>query len=145
MSSPSAPTVADTRAALAELDARHQKMVTGLFSVMVGSPQQVHDREWMAEQLIQVTLLAGGHDIDSPDQGPDVVRAVELELRAHAPALLRASMLLFQRVGLDLAARAKKGFSFEDALAQALNYLPEEDGARGDGGAGAADGDQYGV
>ncbi|QDU83954.1 hypothetical protein Pla163_10550 [Planctomycetes bacterium Pla163] len=122
--SPAAPTPADTRAALAELDERHQKMVTGLFSVMVGSPQQVHDREWMAEQLIQVTLLAGGHDIESPDQGPEVVQAIETELRAFAPALLRAAMLLFQRVGLDLAARAKEGFSFEDALAQALSYLP---------------------
>lgn len=126
MSSAPAPTSADTRAALAELDARHQKMVTGLFSVMVGSPQRVHDREWMAEQLIQVTLLAGGYEADSPDQGPDVVRVIETELRVHAPALLRAALLLFQRVGLDLAARAKEGFSFEDALAQALSYLPQD-------------------
>lgn len=119
-----APTADDTRAALARLDARGRKIVIGIFSFMVQEPARVKDREWMAQKLTEVTLLAGEYEADSADQA---IRAVQDELREHAPSLLAAALTVFQRVGLDLADRAASGFTFEDALAAAVAYLPEDE------------------
>lgn len=119
-----APTPDDTRAALARLDARGRKIAIGIFSFMVQEPQRVKDREWMAQKLTEVTLLASDLEADSADQA---IAAVQEEVREHAPALLGAALVLFQRVGLDLADRAASGFSFEDALETAVSYLPAEE------------------
>jgi|GEM_PF-1440785 len=119
-----APTPDDTRAALAQLDARGRKIAIGVFTFMVQEPQRVRDREWMAQKLTEITLLAGGYDADSP---ADTIQAVQDELRENAPRLLAAALTLFQRVGLDLADRAAAGFTFEDALGAAVAYLPEDE------------------
>ena len=115
-------TPGDVRAALAGLDAHQQKIVIGLLSVMISEPQRVREREWMAERLTELTLLTGEFEADSPQDG---VQAVETYLLENSGHLLRASILLFQRVGLDLAPRASAGgFSFEDAVQCGLSYMP---------------------
>ncbi len=121
MQSSETPTPEEVRAALAPLDPREQKIVGGMLTVMMTEPDRVREREWIAEQLTRVTLLAGEFEGDSPDAG---VQAVQDYLRDKAPGLLSASFLLFQRVGLDMAPRAEAGFSFEEALACGLQYLP---------------------
>ena len=117
-----APTPDDVRGALAGLDEHQQKIVIGLLSVMINEPQRVREREWMAERLTELTLLTGEFEADTPQGG---VQAVEAYLLEHSGDLLRASVLLFQRVGLDLAPRAKTGgFTFEDAVQTGLAYMP---------------------
>lgn len=116
-----APTPDDVRRALADFDTPRQKIVAGLFAVMIRSPDQIRDREWIARQLTEVVLLAGEFEADTPDEG---VRAVQAFLHANAEELLQASYLLFQRVGLDLASRAKEGFDYKDAMQIAVGYLP---------------------
>ena len=118
-----APSPDDVRRALAGLDDRKRKIVAGLFALLIENPTRARDREWVCEELARVTTLAGGFEADSPDAG---VAAVEGFLREHSEALLGATFLLFQRVGLDLAPRAAAGFSFEEALRAGLAYLPAE-------------------
>jgi hypothetical protein len=115
------PTPEDVRRALAPLDVREQKIVGGLFALMVQHPDRVRDREWIAEQLAQVVVLAGEFAVDSPDEG---VLAVKTYLEENAEELLKGALLLFQRVGLDLAPRAEQGFTLEEALQLGLGYLP---------------------
>ena len=93
-----------------------------MFAIMIKDPGKVRDREWICEQLTQVTLLAGDFEADTPDMG---VAAVKSFLEEHTDPLLEASYLLFQRVGLDLAPQAKEGFAYEDAMRSALAYLPD--------------------
>ncbi len=116
-----APTPEDVRRALAGFDALQQKIVTGLLTAMMQHPDRVRDREWISEQLTHVTLLAGEFEADSPDAG---IRVVQEFLQAHSSDLLNATFLLFQRVGLDLAPRAAEGFTLEEALKVAVEYLP---------------------
>ena len=116
-----APTPEDVRSTLAPLDARQQKIVAGLFTVMVQNPPKVRDREWMSEQLTHLTLLAGDFEADTPADG---VQVVQDYLRVHAMELVSAAILLFQRVGLDLAPRAEEGFTIEDAMKVGLSYFP---------------------
>jgi len=115
------PTPEDVRRALAEFDATSQKIVAGMLTVMIREPERVRDREWVSEQLAQMTLLAGEFEADSPEAG---VRAVEAFLKVNAEKLLRAALLLFQRVGLDLAPRVSAGLTFEEAIECGLAYLP---------------------
>lgn len=114
------PTQDEVRSALAPLDAREQKIVAGMLTVMIQHPSQVRDREWIAEQLTHLALLAGEFEADSAQAG---VEAVQEYLQARAEELVRASFLLFQRVGLDLAPRAAEGFTFEEAVARGLEYF----------------------
>jgi hypothetical protein len=125
------PTPDAVRAALAGFDARHQKIVAGLLFVMMRAPERVREREWMAEQLTRVTLLAGELEADTPADG---VAAVQAFLRSHATELLDAALLLFQRVALDLAPRAAAGFTVEEALCVGLGYLPPAEPAPGAAG-----------
>ncbi len=115
------PTAEDVRASLDPLDLVQQKIVAGLFTVMIQNPRQVKDREWMAEQVTQMTLYAGEFPADTPQDG---VSAVQGYLAEHASRLLAAAILLFQRVGLDMAPRMAEGFTLDDALEQGLTYLP---------------------
>ncbi len=115
------PSPEAVRASLAHLDERQQRIVGGLFAVMIKSPAQVREREWMTQQLTEITVLAGDVDADSADAA---INAVREYLQVHAEELLRSSLALFQRVGLDLAPRAQQGFSFEEALKIGLAYLP---------------------
>lgn len=123
-----APTPEDVRRALAGFDALQQKVVTGLLAAMMQRPEGVRDREWISEQLTHVTLLAGEFEANSPDDG---IRVVQEFLQTHSRELLSATLLLFQRVGLDLAPRAAEGFTLEEALKVAVEYLPPAD-AKGD-------------
>jgi hypothetical protein len=125
------PTPEDVRRALADFDATSQKIVAGMLTVMMRDPERVRDREWVSEQLAQMTLLAGEFEAESPQAG---VRAVEAFLKANAERLLRASLLLFQRVGLDLAPRAAEGLTFEQAIECGLAYLPSSKPIGDEGG-----------
>ena len=117
-----APTPDEVRTALAHFDKRRQKIVAGLFTVMAQNAPKVRDREWVSQHLAEITVLAGDFEADSPQDG---VSAVETFLKEHGEEILTATLLLFQRVGLDLAPRAQKGFELEEALDVALGYLPD--------------------
>jgi hypothetical protein len=117
------PTPEDVRAALAGFDTRQQKIVAGLLTVMMKNPDQVRDREWIARQLTELTLLAGDFDADSPNEG---VQAIQDFLQQHSEEILRATFLLFQRVGLDMEPRVEEGFTFEEALQCGLGYMTGE-------------------
>ena len=121
-----APSTEQVRAALSGLGSRETKIVAGVFAKLVHEPTRARDREWVAQQLTEVTVLAGGFPADSPDQAIEAVRAY---LEEHSEELLRSTFLLFQRVGMDLRERAPDGFCFEDAMHQALGYLPAAPGA----------------
>lgn len=116
-----APCEDDVRQALTELDARQQKIVAGLVGVMMQNVDQLGDNEWIAHQLTEMAILAGDFEADSANEA---VQAVQSFLQEHADLLLRCSLMLFQRVGLDLQPRAAEGFTFEEAMRQALSYLP---------------------
>jgi len=112
----------DVRRTLANLDTRCQKIVGGLLAVMIKNPTRVQEREWMSEQLTELTLLAG--DIDA-NAAHEAVELVQTFLQANSETLLRAAFLLFQRVGLDMAERVESGFTFEDAMECGLAYFAE--------------------
>lgn len=111
----------DLRRRLAALDPRSRRVVAGLVAVMMRHPARVREREWMAEQLASVALLAGDVEADSAQSA-----ATDLQhwLRGRSDGLLEAAFLLFGRAGLDLAPRAGS-LTPDEALAHALGYLPD--------------------
>lgn len=116
-----APTPESVREALDGFGPREQKILIGLFTVMVREPARVREREWIVEQLAELVLVTGEFEDTTPEEGLVVVRDF---LTAHSDDLLNAAFLLFQRVGEDLAPRAAEGFGLEDAVQRALEYFP---------------------
>jgi hypothetical protein len=111
----------DVRRRLAALDDHSAKVVAGLVAVMMRHPSRVREREWMAEQLASVALLAGDLEADS---GSEAVARLQAWLHGCSDLLLESAFLLFGRAGLDLAPRAAE-LTPEQALAHALGYLPQ--------------------
>lgn len=88
---------------------------------MIQHPSRVSEREWIAEQFTQVTLLAGDfEDVGSVQEG---VAAVQQYVRENIVPVLEACYALFRCVGADMAARADESPTRADAVARALEYL----------------------
>lgn len=104
---------------LSALDERQQKIVGAMMAILFKNPARVRDREWLAEQFTEVTLLAGGFEADT--SADDVVELVREDVCANIRPLLDACIRLFQCVGDDLATRARP--THEDAMLQALSYF----------------------
>ena len=103
------------------MSVRDEKIVAGMVGVMMQNPTRVKEREWMAQQLTEITVLAGDFEADSTTDG---VRVVQEFLQSNAARLLESAFLLFQRIGLDMAPKAEEGFTFDDAMRAGLTYLP---------------------
>jgi hypothetical protein len=109
------------RDTLEGFDETQKKIVGGLIAIMIENPDQIREREWIAEQFTQVTLLAVNFEDDlGLEQG---MWKVQEYVRENVNPLLNACYLLFQVVGEDLAPRVDEGFSREDAVAHALGYF----------------------
>ena len=114
------PSEEQVRQTLARLEPRQQKIVCGMLVVMIKNPTRVQDREWVTEQLTEITLLTCEVD-DTEDVSVQIIQDF---LHNNTSELLNSAFLLFQRVAIELEPLADDGFSFEEAMQRALAYLP---------------------
>ncbi len=106
------------RSELSRLAHREQRVVGGLVAILFRNAQRVRDREWVAQQFAHVAQLSGEFD---------TVPQLEGYADAHGPAVLRATLGLFGLVGQDMQPLVDKGFTSEDAMAQAMTYFVPAD------------------
>jgi hypothetical protein len=120
------PTRDELRRELACLDATQQKLVGGVLAVLFRQPERVRDREWVAEQFTQVTLLAahdgglGGtlHGVEHAHEGVDVVQEY---VRRNIDRVLNVCVALFVHVADDVRGTARA--TVQGAMLQALTYF----------------------
>lgn len=114
----------DLRGTLAAFDDRQKKIVGGVVTVMIGNPHRVRDREWIAEQFAQVTLLASGfEDVSSAQDG---LAQIQGYVQENVNPILNACFRLFQCVADDIAAGGgAQDMDRADAVELALGYLAE--------------------
>ena len=111
----------ELRNTLAAFDDRRKKIVGGMIAIMIENPDQVRNREWIAEQFTQVTILACDfEDVASTSEG---VERVQRYVQENIQTVLTACFQLFGFVGEDLSSRVKEGLTREEALAHALGYM----------------------
>jgi len=126
------PTPEEMRAELAQLDTLQQKVAGALMPVLFQNADKLRDREWVTEQLSHVTLLAleldrepeaGAVGAGAVGAGPEDLARVQTYVRDNCDVVLNSCFRLFLRVGEDMAGRAEKGFSLQEATVQALGYM----------------------
>lgn len=116
------PDPAELRTRLAELDALDQKVVGGMVALCMAMPQQVRNREWLAERFVHVATVAHGFAGEDGVASDDDVERVRLYARLRLDDVMNATLLLFVRTAADLQAR---GGVPDLAVAQAIvrSYL----------------------
>jgi hypothetical protein len=111
------PSADDVRAELQALDQLDRKVVGGLVALCMAMPQQVRDREWLAERFVHVATVAHGFAEEGAEATDDDVERVRLYARLRFDPVVRATLRLFVRTGEDLRAR---GGTPDFAAAQAI-------------------------
>lgn len=111
----------ELKTTLAGFDERQKKVIGGMLAVMIEHPNSVQDREWISEQLTQITLLTA--DFEHLEDVMQGVTEVQAYLRAHAEVFISVCFQLFQFTAEDLAPRVARGITREEALAHALGYF----------------------
>lgn len=111
------PTADEVRAELRALDQLDRKVVGGLVALCMAMPQQVRDREWLAERFVHVATVAHGFAEEGSEATDDDVERVRLYARLRFEPVVRATLRLFVRAGEDLRQR---GGTPDFATAQAI-------------------------
>ena len=116
------PSPEEVRQALAHLDARRQKIVAGLFAVMIKDPARVRDREWIAENFTRLAVAA--HGFDESGEVDEEVQTIQRFVQLSMNQVLDVAFPLFAQVAAELSAEKGPGkFSLDDACQRALSYF----------------------
>jgi len=110
------PSADDVRALVRPLDQLDRKVLGGLLALLMTEPARIRDREWVAQQFVQLAVVAHGFDGGEDAVSSDDVELVQLYAERRMPAILPAMFALFVRVADDLRARGG-AFALDDAQA----------------------------
>ncbi len=116
------PSIEELRTRIADLDAPQKKILGAIVTTMFQNATRVKEREWISEQFFAATLLAIDFS-DGADSAAQSNERAQAYTKANIDVVLNAAYLLFQQVGVDMAPRAKTGFTLDDAVEQALSYF----------------------
>lgn len=120
------PNRSTLRRQLAQFDDLRTKIVGGVLAVMFGSPDKIRDRDWMAEQFTQVTLLTGHFDGD--EHAHEGAERATRWIQDNIHPILNACFALFVHVAEDMReAHGQDSFSASDAMVQALSYFDDDE------------------
>ncbi|MEO0650561.1 MAG: hypothetical protein AAFZ65_07785 [Planctomycetota bacterium] len=121
---PEVPERNQLRESIAAMDPLCQKVVGGLVMAMIAAPQQVRDREFLAETLAKVAAKA--HGLPDPSSEPQTeaqTESLRAWILAHRDTVLDTAFGVFVRSAEDLAGSAVPELTPERAAAAALVYL----------------------
>ena len=104
---------------LADLD---RKVLGGLVALWMSEPGRVKDREWTAQQFVQVATVAHGFDEHEGPATTEDVETIRSYAEGHMERVVRVGLMLFVRVAHDMQGR-EGGFSFENARDCVRGYL----------------------
>lgn len=116
------PTRDELRAELAGFDETRKKVVGGMLALMFQSPEKARDRDWLAEQFTQVSLLTGQfEDVEHAHEGLEVAQGW---IRSNIDPVLNACFALFVLVAEDVQQEdAAAELTTADAMLRALAYF----------------------
>ncbi len=118
------PDEAELRAMVGAFDQTQKRCFSGLIVAMIENSDQVRDMEWISEQFAQTAAMALDLDLEAPD-GPAAVEAVQTYAKEHMSTIVNAAFGVFAAVAQAMQAR-EGGFSFRDAVEEALGYVKGE-------------------
>ncbi|MBK8979050.1 MAG: hypothetical protein IPM29_24400 [Planctomycetes bacterium] len=106
------------------MSALDRRVLGAVTLLMMVEPQQIRDREWLAERFVQVAIFAHGFDPDSP---PDAdVRTIQDFARARMDPILTTALGLFVRIAEDLQQRSTP-YGMDDAKGILASYVGDLD------------------
>jgi hypothetical protein len=121
---PELPDRAALRETIQDFDPLTQKVVGGVVMAMIAAPDQVTDREFLAETLAKVAAKAHGlPDPSQEPQTPEQTERLRAWILAHRDRVLDAAFAVFVRSAEDLRGSPAGELTPERAAAAALVYL----------------------
>jgi len=116
------PTPSEVGALLRPLDDLDKKVLGGLVALWMAAPARVRDREWTAQQFVQVATVAHGFDGEHGPATNDDVERIRVYAQQRMDRVVCCGLALFVRVAADLRERGG-GATFADAQAAVVGYL----------------------
>lgn len=121
------PTPDELRATVGAFDPIRKRIFASLIVEMIGNSERVREREWISEKFARTAALALELETEA-DSGPAAVAAVQEYARENMTPVLDAAYGVFQAVARTMSERSG-GFSFDDAVEEALSYVASGDDA----------------
>lgn len=115
------PTQDEVRQQIRPLDELDRKVLGGMVALLMREPHRLRDREWVAQQFVQVAVVAHGFQGEGDEASTDDVERVRLYANLRMAAILDAALALFVRVAEDL--RSTQGATLEMARGLVHGYL----------------------
>jgi hypothetical protein len=115
------PTQDEVRQQIQPLDALDRKVLGGMVALWMAEPQRVRDREWVAQQFVQVAVVAHGFQGEGDGASSDDVERVRLYANLRMAAILDIALQLLVRVAEDL--RGTQGATMAAAHECLRGYL----------------------
>jgi hypothetical protein len=115
------PTQDEVRQQIQPLDELDRKVLGGMVALLMSEPKRLRDREWVAQQFVQVAVVAHGFAGEGDDASTDDVERVRLYANLRMSVILDATLALFVRVAEDL--RGSQGATLEMARGLVHGYL----------------------
>jgi hypothetical protein len=124
----SLPSACEVRELIRPLDELDRKVLGGLVAVLMVDPQRLRDQEWLAQQFVQVAIVAhgfvdGGDDGEAHASSCDVA-LVQLYARLRMQPVVMVAMALFVRTAEDLRLMATQP-TLSGAQALVRSYLAD--------------------
>lgn len=120
---PRPPTPSEVRALISPLDELDRKVLGGIVALMMASPGNVRDPEWLSEQFVNTAVVAHGFEGDAEASTEDV-QAIQDYARARMPDITLAAASLFVRIAEDLR-ESGSPLTLEAAKAVLQGYLAD--------------------
>lgn len=117
------PTQDEVRQQIGPLDELDRKVLGGMVALWMADPRRLRDREWVAQQFVQVAVVAHGFQGEGDAASSDDVERVRLYANLRMAPILDVALSLFVRVAEDL--RGTQGATIEQARDLVHGYLAE--------------------
>lgn len=118
------PSPDDLRASIEAFDPIERRILASMIVAMIEHSDRVRDKEWIAERFAHTATFALEIEAEYADDPAAGIERVQAYAKDHMPRILDAAYAVFAHTAQAMQSRTA-GFSFRDAVEEAMTFVPK--------------------